>query len=210
MSYVMISILVENFLIRLHPCDLVYGGAPGQYCVQRQRYYCKKPVTNRRIYKKNYIFIAVIKTMSSVPEKYLLQIFEKSAPCLLMKADAPVFTISLVSDAYLRFTGLQRADMIGKSAFTLFPDRPDRPKGAITTLKAILQCIETKKQVLIPAYAYHIAHPVTKRMEEFWWSSTFDPIIGDDGEVAYVLGTAADLTEQVKAGAALRAAKKRS
>jgi len=138
--------------------------------------------------------------MSSVPEKYLIQIFEKSAPCLLMKADAPVFTIVMVSDAYLQFTGLERADMIGKNAFTLFPDRPDRPKGAITTLKAILQCIETKKRVVIPPYAYHIAHPVTKHMEEFWWSSTFDPIIDDTGEVVYVLGTAANLTEQVKAG----------
>jgi len=137
--------------------------------------------------------------MSAIPEKFLLQIFEKSAPCLLMRADAPVFTIELVSDAYLRFTGLQRADMVGKSAFTIFPDRPDRPKGAITTLKAILQCIETKKRVVIPAYAYHIAHPVTKQMVEFWWSSTFDPIIDENGQVVYVLGTAMDLTEQVKA-----------
>lgn len=148
--------------------------------------------------------------MSPVPEKYLLQIFEKSAPCMLMKADSPVFTIMLASDTYLQFTGLQRADLIGKSAFSIFPDRPDRPKGAITTLKAILQCIETKKRVVIPPYAYHIAHPVTKRMEEFWWSSTFDPIVDDNGEVMYVLGTAADLTEQVKAGAILRGAKKSS
>lgn len=119
---------------------------------------------------------------------------------MLMKADAPVFTITLASDAYLGFTGLQRADIIGKSAFTIFPDRPDRPKGAITTLKAILQCVETKKRVVIPAYAYHIAHPVTKRIEEFWWSSTFDPIVDDAGEVVYVLGTATDLTEQIKTG----------
>jgi PAS domain S-box-containing protein len=143
--------------------------------------------------------------MSSVSEKFLLQIFEKSAPCLLMKADSPVFTIALVSDAYLQFTGLQRADMIGKSAFTIFPDRPDRPKGAITTLKAILECIATKKRVVIPAYAYYIAHPVTKQLEESWWSSTFDPILGDEGDVVYVLGTAADLTEQMKAGVISRA-----
>jgi len=146
--------------------------------------------------------------MSVVPEKFLIQIFEKSAPCLLMRADSPVFTIVMASDAYLGFTGLQRAEIIGKSAFTVFPDRPDRPKGAITTLKAILQCVETKKRVVIPAYAYHIAHPVTRQLEEFWWSSTFDPIIDDQGEVVYVLGTATDLTEQVKAGAVLRIGKK--
>jgi PAS domain-containing protein len=146
--------------------------------------------------------------MSAVPEKYLVQIFEKSAPCLLMEADLPVFTIVMASDAYLGFTGLKRPGIIGKSAFTVFPDRPDRPKGAITTLKAILQCIGTKKRVVIPAYAYHIAHPVTGQLEEFWWSSTFDPIIGDRGEVVYVLGTATNLTEQVKAGALLHTRKK--
>jgi len=45
-------------------------------------------------------------------------------------------------------------------------------------------------------------------MEEFWWSSTFDPILDEDGRVAYVLGTAIDLTQQVKAQAAFRARKK--
>jgi hypothetical protein len=80
--------------------------------------------------------------MLTVPGKFLLQIFEKSAPCLLMKADAPVFTLVLANEAYLKFTGLKRADIAGKSAFTIFPDRS---KGAITTLKAM----NTKQRVVI-------------------------------------------------------------
>jgi len=136
--------------------------------------------------------------MAFLPEDILLQIFEKSAACLLMKADAPDFTIVTASDAYCRLTGLTREQLKGKGAFTLFPDQDDDPSGASITRQAILDAIASKKQTQIPEYAYHIADPETKAITEFWWSSTFDPITGPDGEVAYVLGTAIDLTDKVK------------
>ncbi|WP_259065904.1 PAS domain-containing protein [Mucilaginibacter sp. X4EP1] len=136
--------------------------------------------------------------MAFLPEDILLQIFEKSAACLLMKADAPDFTIVTASDAYCRLTGLAREQIVGKGAFSIFPDQANDPKGANLTRQAIMDAISNKKQTQIPEYAYHIADPETKAITEFWWSSTFDPITGPDGEVAYVLGTAIDLTDKVK------------
>jgi PAS domain S-box-containing protein len=142
--------------------------------------------------------------MLTIPENFLIQIFEKSGACLLVKADPPDFTIMMASDEYLAMTGLKRNDLIGKQAFTVFPDKPDDPSGAITTRKAILEVIATKKKVAVPQYAYAIPHPVTKIMEEFWWASTFEPITSENGEVAYVLGTAADLTEKVRTAQLLK------
>ena len=134
-----------------------------------------------------------------VAEHILIQIFDKSAACMLIKADAPVFTIVMASDAYLALTGLSRENLIGKGAFTVFTDDPDNPSGANTTKDAILKAIATKKKINITEYAYAIVHPITEQLEEFWWASSFEPILDEQGEVAYVLGTAIDLTEKVKA-----------
>lgn len=134
----------------------------------------------------------------TIPAAILLQIFEKSAACLLMEANDPEFTIVSASDAYLKVTGLVREHIIGKAAFELFPDLADDPSGANQTRNAIRQAIATKKQTGIAEYAYYIPHPETGAMEEFWWSSTFDPILDEIGQVTYVLGTAIDLTEKVR------------
>jgi two-component system sensor histidine kinase VicK len=146
--------------------------------------------------------------MSALPETLLVQVFERSAACMLVKADPPNFTIAMASDAYLQLTGLKRDDLVGKHAFTVFPDRDDDPSGAITTKQAILQTIATKNKVEIPEYSYSIVHPVTRVMEEFWWASTFVPIFGEQGEVEYVLGTAIDLTEKVKSRQLLETSKR--
>ena len=133
-----------------------------------------------------------------IAEDILLQIFEKSAACLLLKPDAPDFTIVTASDAYCRLTGLTRELLKGKGAFSIFPDQADNPTGANQTRKAVMDAIATKQQTQIPEYSYHIADPETKVITEFWWSSTFDPIFDAKGRVAYVLGTAINLTEKIK------------
>ena len=132
------------------------------------------------------------------------QIFDKSAACLLMKANAPDFTIVTASDAYCQLTGLTREQLSGKGAFTIFPDEPGDPSGANLTRQAITEAINTKKQTQIPEYVYHIAHPETNEITEFWWSSTFDPIFDEAGTVIYVMGTAIDLTDKVKTRAKLQ------
>jgi two-component system sensor histidine kinase VicK len=133
-----------------------------------------------------------------VPESQLLQIFEKSAPCMVVKADPPEFTIIMVSDAYLQMTGLKREDIVGKGSFTVFPGRADEPSGVNSTRNAIMEVIATKKKVTIPEYSYSILNQATQELEEFWWASTFAPILNENAEVAHVLGTALDLTEQVR------------
>ena len=134
---------------------------------------------------------------AELPTHILLQIFEKSAACLLMSADATDFTIITASNAYCRLTGLSRQQLIGKAAFNMFPDLPGDPSGANATRQAIMDAIATRHQTSIPEYIYHIPDPQTKVISEFWWSSTFDPLFDQDGKVAYVLGTAKDITGEV-------------
>lgn len=147
--------------------------------------------------------------MPEISDAILRQIFEKSAACMLMKADAPEFTIVTASDAYCALVGLSREQLCGKGAFSIFPDLPDDPSGANATRQAIMGAITSQKQTRIPEYSYHIADPKTNVICEFWWSSTFDPIMDEDGQVAYVLGTAIDLTENVRNRNALAAEKDR-
>ena len=82
----------------------------------------------------------------TVPEDLLIQIFEKSAACMLVMANPPNFTVVMASESYLSLTGLKREQLIGRGAFEVFPDDPNDPAGANTTKQAILDVIASNKK----------------------------------------------------------------
>ncbi|WP_234734371.1 PAS domain-containing sensor histidine kinase [Tellurirhabdus bombi] len=127
----------------------------------------------------------------------LLAIFEKSANSLVIKADPPRFTILAVSDKYLEISRTKREDIIGKGVFEVFPDNESDPSGALSAYKAFMSVIETKKQVDLPVYKYDILVPETGLLTPFYWSNTNVPILGGDGQVAFILNTTADITDKV-------------
>lgn len=53
----------------------------------------------------------------------------RSAPSLflVLRPDAPGFTILEASDAYLRATLTEREEIVGRGIFEVFPDNPDDP-----------------------------------------------------------------------------------
>ena len=126
-----------------------------------------------------------------------LAVFEKSAGSLVIKADPPRFTMLAVSDQYERITSCKREDLVGKGVFEVFTDNETDPSGALSAYRAFMQVIETRQQVDLPVYKYDIFSPATGKLEPFYWSNSNVPILGQDGEVAYILNTTTDITEQV-------------
>src|ERR1700749_2751087 len=58
-------------------------------------------------------------------EEHLGRIFEAAPnPYLLLRADAPRYTIAAVNEAYLRATGTERGAIVGCGLFDVFPDNP--------------------------------------------------------------------------------------
>ena len=66
----------------------------------------------------------------------------RSVPDLLLvlRADPPVFTIVDATSSYLRATLTERATIVGRSLFDVFPDNPDDPQATGTSnLRASLE-----------------------------------------------------------------------
>ncbi|GAB2791205.1 hypothetical protein GCM10027275_40190 [Rhabdobacter roseus] len=136
---------------------------------------------------------------SSAPWKDInfLAVFEKSAASLVIKADPPRFTMLAVSDQYLKMTACKREDLIGKGVFEVFTDNETDPSGALSAFRAFMEVIETRQQVDLPIYKYEIISPASGKLEPFYWSNCNVPILGEDGQVAYILNTTTDITEQI-------------
>jgi two-component system sensor histidine kinase VicK len=126
-------------------------------------------------------------------------LFEKSPGSILVKADAPRFTISAVSDSYLQITSVAREDILGKGFFEVFPETSDNPDDETTARRSFTKAAETGLKVDVPVYRYDVKDPVTKKASEHYWSCSNIPIPFPEGKVAYILNTVIDITGEVKA-----------
>jgi len=126
-------------------------------------------------------------------------LFEKSPGSLLVKADAPHFTIMAASDAYLQVTSVKREDVLGKGFFEIFPDNHDDPGDETTARNVFTKVIKTGENVDVPVYRFDTLNPLTHQTEEHYWSCSNIPITGPDGKVIYILNTVIDISGEVKA-----------
>lgn len=126
-------------------------------------------------------------------------LFEKSPGSLLVKADAPCFTIIDASDAYLKTTSVTREEVIGRGFFEVFPDDNDSPDDENTARKVFTKVIETGEKLDVPVYRYDVLDVETNTRLPHYWSCSNIPIMDDDGNVAFVLNTIVDITNEVKA-----------
>ena len=128
------------------------------------------------------------------------------APFLILKPDAPQFTIAEVNDAYLSATMRTRDEVVGRGIFEAYPDNPSgKTADGVSILRASLEYVLASLQPdRLPDLKYDIAQP-DGTFEERWWSPINSAILDDDGEVEALIHNANDTTEERKAEIALRA-----
>lgn len=126
-------------------------------------------------------------------------LFEKSPGSILVKADAPVFTIAAVSDAYLQVTSARREDIIGRGFFEVFPEDGDNPADENTARKVFTRVVASGEKFDVPVYRYDVLNPETALPEEHYWSCANIPIPGGGKKVEYILNTVVDISGEVKA-----------
>ncbi|HEY9001137.1 MAG TPA: ATP-binding protein [Mucilaginibacter sp.] len=134
----------------------------------------------------------------SIPVDLFRVLFEKSPGSLLIKTDAPQFTIAAVSDAYLKTARLPREAVVGKSFLEIYQDDIDQNDDAAAR-KIFSHVIRTGEQVDVPVYRYDIFEPGADHKTPHYWSFSNIPILGDQQQVAYILSTFTDITAEVKA-----------
>ncbi len=140
-----------------------------------------------------------VDTNYTLPGNIFQTIFEKSPGSILVKTDLPRFTILAASDSYLKVTSTTREAILGKGFFEVFPDDETQLIDEKAARHVFTKVINTGKTVDIPSYRYDVFNPDTESHELHYWSCSNVPILGDDGEITYILNTIADITEEVKA-----------
>ncbi|KOG75943.1 MULTISPECIES: PP2C family protein-serine/threonine phosphatase [Streptomyces] len=121
----------------------------------------------------------------------------------------PDLVIVDVNQAYLEATERTREDLLGLHIFTAFPDNPADPDAdGVRNLGASLhRVLATSRPDTMGLQKYDI--PVMGRpgvFEERWWSPVNTPVLGPDGQVAYIIHRVEDVTAFVKAHRAARPA----
>jgi PAS domain-containing protein len=112
----------------------------------------------------------------------------------------PELVIVAVSDAYLRDTMTVRQEILGRGLFEVFPDNPDDPEAdGEGNLRASLDRV---RRQLVPdtmaVQKYDIRRPEGGGFEVRYWAPVNTPVLGRDGELAYILHSVDDVTEFVR------------
>lgn len=121
---------------------------------------------------------------------------------LMLRPDAPKFTIITANDAYVEATLSSRADLIGKGVFDAFPANPE--DGAVSgadRLKASLcRVVDTKEEDEMPVHRYDLPPPPGQSggfMERFW-KPVNTPVFDRHGAIQYIIHRVENVTEAVR------------
>jgi len=125
----------------------------------------------------------------------------ENAPGLYLLLD-PELRIVAASNAYLAATMTERAAIVGRGIFEVFPDNPDDPDATgESNLRASLERVRRGRVVdAMAVQKYDVRRPDRDGggFEVRWWSPVNSPVLGSAGELHYVIHRVEDVTEFVR------------
>jgi PAS domain S-box-containing protein len=135
----------------------------------------------------------ILKALETAPNMYLVL--------------SPELYIITASDLYLQATGTTREAINGKYIFEAFPDNPDLPDGddGVQNIKASLhEVLRTKKPNYMRIQRYDVPdrdHP--GKFIARYWDPSHTPVLDKDGNIAYIIQLATNVTDKVTTEQAL-------
>jgi len=134
-----------------------------------------------------------------LPEHYQ-QIFEALPGNFLLVLPDPDFTIVGVSDEYLRATLRQRADVVGRPLFDVFPDNPDTPDANSTfnLSRSLQRVVASRKTDVMAVQRYDVQNADGSGFEMRYWSPVNAPVFGPDGELLCIAHRVDNVTDYVR------------
>jgi PAS domain-containing protein len=123
------------------------------------------------------------------------------AALVVLRPDAPAFTIAAATDAYLHATHQTRDGLVGRSVFEALPDAsPGNPAPTgVANLRASLGTVlRTGGSRTMPVQRYDLHRPDGTR-EERHRAPRDSPVLDPDGAVRYLVHCVEDVTARVHA-----------
>ena len=122
---------------------------------------------------------------------------------LILRPDAPRFTIVAANEAYARTTLTTPDALIGRGVFDAFPNDPeDNNSAGEKRLRASLDHVINRGEAhVMPVQRYDVPRQAAAGggFEEKFWKPLNTPILDDRGDVAYIIHRAEDVTQRVRA-----------
>jgi PAS domain S-box-containing protein len=114
----------------------------------------------------------------------------------------PELDIVAASDAYLGATMTQRAAILGRNLFDVFPNNPNDPEATgVRNLRASLNAVlKYKAANTMSVQKYDIRKGDSDEFEERFWSPFNTPVLDAYGDVEYIIHCVEDVTEMVRLG----------
>ncbi|WP_249158668.1 ATP-binding protein [Bradyrhizobium tropiciagri] len=126
----------------------------------------------------------------------------EGAPGPYLVLTSPDFRIVAVTDAYLRATMTERAMIVGRWLFDVFPDNPDDPAAdGVRNLRASLErVVQNRRPDTMSVQKYDIRKPDSEGggFQEKFWSPRNTPVFGHNGQIAYIIHRVEDVTEFIQ------------
>jgi signal transduction histidine kinase len=136
-----------------------------------------------------------------VPEPDFRALFEAAPGCFLVLD--PELRIVAVSDAYLSATMTERAAILGRDLFEVFPDNPADPSASgVANLSASLtRVVRDRAADTMAVQHYDIRRPAEQGggFEMRYWSPVNSPVLDPSGELIYIIHRVEDVTDRVRA-----------
>jgi hypothetical protein len=123
-------------------------------------------------------------------------LFNSPVPRIIVKADAPVFTIVANNDAHRAVTNLKDRDITGKSVFEVFDPEQAGGNGGDLLLNALKAAQESNQTVLMPPFRYDMPSSDQTTIEVKWWQLEIMPIGTSEEKPEFLLTTTYNITEE--------------
>ncbi|MBB1283109.1 PAS domain-containing protein [Flavisolibacter sp. BT320] len=119
---------------------------------------------------------------------------------LLLEANPPFFTILAATTQRLQDVGMTKEAVIGKALFEAHPGNPTDPSdNGVSNLRSSLENVLRYKEIhQLPVQRYDLPNDQGGFTEKYWRASN-RPVLNKEGEVAYIIHTAEDITHEIKA-----------
>lgn len=120
-------------------------------------------------------------------------------PCLFLLPDSPKFTVIDANEAYLKSTGLQLVQIVGKNMLEIFPEAGGEESGK--RVKAFRSALENafrlKKPSKVRLQRYDVFLPSRSEPLVKFWNSDTVPILDANNKVLYLVHSMVEVTEFV-------------
>jgi two-component system sensor histidine kinase VicK len=124
-------------------------------------------------------------------------LFNSPVPRIIVKANAPEFTIVISNDAHKAATNLSGKNINGKSVWEIFDPNEAGGNGGELLRNALTSAQLKNKTVLMPPFRYDMSAPDGNGMVEKWWQLEIMPVSGTDNTPKFLLTTTHNITDQV-------------